>query len=117
MTDDELVRTTPQTTVTKTVTPVAKRDAQITPLARDLSAMQLRAIAELYRRQSGDNSTDLDDAAISASLSSACSCQTYVGDTVVETYTDEATVSQEEGVRTMKAYELINFRSPPFLDS
>jgi hypothetical protein len=96
-TDNVLVRTTPVTVKTVTVTQVqnGKRDAQITPMPRDLSYMQKSDYINMFRRQA-DNSTDLppDDNVIAASLSSACSCQAYIGTTVTETYTNQPNVSK-----------------------
>ena len=95
-TDNVLVRTTPVTVKTVTVTQVqnGKRDAQITPMPRDVSYMQKSDYINMFRRQA-DNSTDLppDDNVIAASLSSACSCQAYTGTTVTETYTNQPNVS------------------------
>jgi len=92
-----LVRTTPVTTETVTVTQGqnGKRDAQITPMPRDVSYMQKSDYINMFRRQA-ENSTDLppDDNVIAASLSSACSCQVYVGGTVTETYTNQPNVSE-----------------------
>ena len=91
-----LVRTTPVTTETVTVTlgQNGKRDAQITPMPRDVSYMQKSDYINMFRRQA-ENSTELppDDNVIAASLSSACSCQAYVGGTVTETYTNQPNVS------------------------
>ena len=59
--------------------------------------MQKSDYINMFRRQA-DNSTDLppDDNVIAASLSSACSCQTYIGTTVTETYTNQPNVSKCE---------------------
>lgn len=95
-TDNVLVRTTPVTIETVTVTQVqnGKREAQITPMPRDVSNMQKSDYINIFRRQA-DNSTDLppDDNVIAASLSSACACQAYIGTTVTETYTNQPNVS------------------------
>lgn len=92
----QLVRTTPVTveTVTLTQGQNGKRDAQITPMARDVPYMQKSDYINMFRRQA-DNSTELppDDNVIAASLSSACSCQAYTGTTVTETYTNQPNVS------------------------
>ncbi|GAB7330528.1 hypothetical protein MBLNU13_g02122t1 [Cladosporium sp. NU13] len=91
-TENVLVRTTPVTVETVTVTQGqnGKRDAQITSMPRDVSYMQKSDYINMFRRQA-DNSTELppDDNVIAASLSSACSCQAYVGTTVTETYTNQ----------------------------
>jgi len=91
-----LVRSTPVTIKTVTVTQgqIGKRDAQITPMPRDVSYMQKSDYINMFRRHA-DNSTDLppDDNVIAASLSSACSCQAYVDTTVTETYTNQPNVS------------------------
>jgi hypothetical protein len=95
-TDNVLVRTTPVTIETVTVTQVqnGKRDAQITPMPRDVSHMQKSDYINMFRRQA-DSSTELppDDNVIAASLSSACSCQAYIGTPVTETYTNQPNVS------------------------
>ena len=95
-TDNVLVRTTPVKIETVTVTQGqnGKRDAQITPMPSDISYMQKSDYINMFRRQA-DNSTELppDDNVIAASLSSACSCQDYVGTTVTETYTNQPNVS------------------------
>jgi hypothetical protein len=92
----ELIRSTPVTTATVTVTigKNGKRDAQVTPMPRDVPSMQKSDYIEMFRRQA-DNSTELppDDNVIAASLSSACSCQAYIGTTVTETYTNQPDVS------------------------
>jgi hypothetical protein len=56
--------------------------------------MQKSDYINMFRRQAG-NSSDLpqDDNVIAASLSSACLCQTYIGTTVTETYTNQPNVS------------------------
>ena len=91
-----LVRSTPVTveTVTDTQGQNGKRDAQITPMPRDVSYMQKSDYINMFRRQA-DNSTDLppDDNVIAASLSSACSCQAYVDTTVTDSYTNQPNVS------------------------
>jgi len=91
-----LVRSTPVTTTTVIVTgsQVGKRDAQITPMPRDVSQAQQSEYINAFRRQA-ENSTDLppDDNVIAASLSSACGCQGYVGSTVTSTYTNQPDVS------------------------
>lgn len=79
-------------TVTTTLGQNGKRDAQITAMPRDVPDMQKNDYINMFRRQSG-NSTDLPDNVIAASLSSACSCQNYVGTTVTQTYTNEPDVS------------------------
>jgi hypothetical protein len=93
-----LVRTTPVTVETVTVTQGqnGKRDAQITPMPRDVSYMQKSDYINMFRRQA-DNSTDLppDDNVIAASLSSACSCQAYIDTTVTGTYTNQPNVSND----------------------
>lgn len=95
-TELELVRTTPVTVETVTITQGQndKRDAQITPMPRDVSYMEKSDYINMFRRQA-DNSTDLppDDNVIAASLSSACSCQQYTGTTVTQTYTNQPNVS------------------------
>lgn len=95
-TETQLVRTSPVTVVTVTVTQAqnAKRDAQITLMAREAPYMQKSDYINMFRRQA-ENSTELppDDNVIAASLSSACSCQPYIGDTVTETYTNQPNVS------------------------
>lgn len=82
-------------TVTVTQGQNGKRDAQITSMPRDVSYMQKSDYINMFRRQA-DNSTELppDDNVIAASLSSACSCQAYVGTTVTETYTNQPNVSK-----------------------
>ena len=96
-TDNVLVRTAPVTTETVTVTQVqnGKRDAQITPMPRDVSYMRKSDYINMFRRKA-ENSTELpsDDNVIAASLSSACSCQAYIGTTVTETYTNQPNVSK-----------------------
>ena len=91
-----LVRNTPVTTQTVTVTQGqnGKRDAQITAMPRDASYVQKSDYINMFRRQA-DNSTELppDDNVIAVSLSSACSCQAYIGTTVTETYTNQPNVS------------------------
>ncbi|KAM0723848.1 hypothetical protein Q7P37_000838 [Cladosporium fusiforme] len=93
-TKQDLIRTTPITTVTRTVTAdaLAKRDAQITsaPQARDISYMERSDYIHAFRRQA-ENASALpeDDNVIAKSLTSACLCQTYIGDTVTETYTNQ----------------------------
>ncbi|KAK5135828.1 hypothetical protein LTR08_004655 [Meristemomyces frigidus] len=101
VTATQVIRTTPGTTVTDTVTAGAKvkRDPQITARAR-LSEDQVADVFAMFRRQAGDVSANasasangsVDNAQMSASFSSACSCQTYGGETVTETYTNEPTV-------------------------
>jgi hypothetical protein len=95
-TQNVLVRTTPVTVETVTVTQGqnAKRDAQITPMPRDVTSMQKSDFIDMFRRQA-DNSSDLppDDNVIAASLTSACLCQTYIDTTVTETYTNQPNVS------------------------
>ena len=92
----ETIRSTPKTTATVTVTigQNGKRDAQTTPMPRDIPSLQKSDYINMFRRQA-DNSTNLppDDNVIAASLSSACSCQAYIGTTVTETYTNEPEVS------------------------
>jgi hypothetical protein len=91
-----LVRSTPITTTTVTVSGSqnGKRDAQITPVPREISVAEQSEYVNAFRRQA-DNSTDLppDDNVIAASLSSACGCQGYVGSTVTQTYTNQPDVS------------------------
>jgi hypothetical protein len=87
-----LIRTTPITTTTVTVSgsQIGKRDAQITAV----SYVEKSEYINAFRRQA-DNSTDLppDDDVIAASLSSACGCQGYVGSTVTQTYTNQPDAS------------------------
>jgi hypothetical protein len=63
-------------------------------MPRDVSSMQKSDYINMFRRQA-ENSIDLppDDNVIAASLSSACSCQPYIGTTVTETYTNQPNVS------------------------
>lgn len=49
---------------------------------------------DLFRRQDSSASS-MNDSQLSASFSSACSCQTYSGSTVTATYTDEPSVSRQ----------------------
>lgn len=80
-------------TVTVTQVQNGKRDAQITPMPRDVAHMQKSDYINMFRRQA-DNSTELPpDNVIAESLSSACSCQAYIGTTVTETYTNQPNVS------------------------
>lgn len=85
-TDRELIRTTPITTVTTTITPAAvvRRDPD-TPAAR-----LVKDAFALFVRQTNGTAPGLN--AMSAAFSSACACQTYTGAVVTETYTDEPTV-------------------------
>lgn len=91
-----LLRTTPLTTVTETVTAadLSKRDAQVTPAPRDLSYMERSEYIRLFRRQA-ENASALpeDDNVIALSLGSACLCQTYISTTLTETYTNQPDVS------------------------
>ena len=95
-TDYAVVRTTPISTVTATqsTTVVGKHDAQITPMARDISrAERVHDMIQIFRRQMDDaNSTAPSDNQMSSSFSSACQCQTYAGSTITETYTNEVDV-------------------------
>lgn len=95
-TETDLVRTTPVTVVTTTVTPegIEERDARITPMPRNAWFMAKSDYINLFRRQA-ENSTALpeDDNEIALSLSSACSCQGYVETTITETYTNLPNVS------------------------
>ena len=80
--------------MTLTGSQVGKRDAQITPMPRDVSFAEKSEYINAFRRQA-DNSTELppDDNVIAASLSSACGCQGYVGSTITQTYTNQPEVS------------------------
>lgn len=96
-TDNQLVRTTPVTIETITVTQgygaAEKRDAHVTAMPRDVAHMHSSYYINLFRRQA-DNSSELPpDNVIATSLNSACSCQGYVGSTVTETYTNQPFVS------------------------
>lgn len=95
--DYAVVRTTPVSTVTVTesTTAIAKRDAQITPMPRDISrAQRADVFIQIFKRQAMDNGTSSmpSDSDISTSLSSACMCQTYAGATITVTYTNEPDV-------------------------
>jgi hypothetical protein len=75
--------------VTLSGSQIGKRDAQITPMPREVSNAEKSEYINAFRRQA-DNSTDLppDDNVIAASLS-----QGYVGSTVTQTYTNQPDVS------------------------
>lgn len=92
----DLVRTTPFTVVTVTVTPTEKqkRDAQVTPMARDVPDLRNEYI-NFFRRQADNDTVLPDDDTIAASLSSACLCQTYIQTTITETYTNQPDVSDQ----------------------
>lgn len=92
-TEQGLVRTTPVTTLTETVTEggMAKRDAQVTPAPL---YMERSEYIQMFRRQAANASAlPQNDADIEQNLSSACLCQTYVGTTITETYTNQPDVS------------------------
>jgi hypothetical protein len=101
-----IIRSTPVTTTTVTVTgsQISKRDAQITPMPREVSDAEKSKHINAFRRQA-DNSTDLppDDNVIAASLSSACGCQGYVGSTVTQTYTNQPDVSTSPSLFTLSS--------------
>jgi len=84
-------------TVTVTVTPgmKARSDSQITAspvVPRDSSAAIVAEGLAMFRRQIANDSTSTNDTDLGTGFSSACSCQTYGGSTIVETYTDEPVV-------------------------
>ncbi|KAK5125039.1 hypothetical protein LTR85_001230 [Meristemomyces frigidus] len=92
-TQTSLVRTTPVTTVTVTVTGglKLKREPQITARAK-LSQAETHEFFDVFRRQQDGNSSidsSDDDSAFSSAFSSACSCQRYNGSVITATYTDE----------------------------
>jgi hypothetical protein len=95
-TETSTIHSTPVTTTTVTLSgsQIGKRDAEITPMPRDIPDAEKSKYVDAFRRQA-DNSTDLppDDDVIAASLSSACECQGYVGSTVTRTYTNQPDVS------------------------
>ncbi|KAK4549411.1 hypothetical protein LTR36_006408 [Oleoguttula mirabilis] len=95
LTHTSVLRTTPGTTVTLTVTAGAanaKRDPQVTARAT-LNEAQMADFIAIFRRQQAANSSianiSVSDSVFSSAFSSACSCQTYGGSIVTETYTNE----------------------------
>lgn len=73
-----------------------KRAPEVTSMPRGLSGSQVNEVFQRFRRQNSMNSdvSSASLAAMSASFSSACSCQTYSGVTITETYTDQPEVGQ-----------------------
>lgn len=88
----EVVRTTPVTTVT--VSANAKRDAATMPdpTPRAIVPDEVSELFNLFKRQAASSGTDSNS--MSAAFSSACACQNYPSPTVTATYTDEMSVRQ-----------------------
>ncbi|KAI7020072.1 hypothetical protein KC355_g2867 [Hortaea werneckii] len=89
-----IVRETPTSTVTATVTigggAKVRRQPEITARAK-LSGDEVSDFIAMFRRQASDVPAS-GSGDMSASFISACSCQTYGGPTVTETYTNQPTV-------------------------
>ncbi|GAB1738120.1 hypothetical protein NU219Hw_g2652t1 [Hortaea werneckii] len=93
-TSTSVVRETPTSTVTATVTigggAKARRQPEITARAK-LTGDEVSDFIAMFRRQASDvPASEGDD--MQASFVSACSCQTYGGPTVTETYTNQPTI-------------------------
>jgi hypothetical protein len=100
-TAEELSRVTPLSTLTVTVTPQnSPAGPQIT--ARGLSQMDINEAFQMFRRQNAANASTVNDASLSASFSSACSCHDYPGSTVTATYTDEPVVCTATSKRSFR---------------
>ncbi|KAI7200204.1 hypothetical protein D0869_08148 [Hortaea werneckii] len=93
-TQTQIVRETPISTVKATVTigggAKVRRQPEITARAK-LSGDEVSDFIAMFRRQASDVPAS-GSGDMSASFISACSCQTYGGPTVTETYTNQLTV-------------------------
>lgn len=102
-TAEELVRTTPQSTLTVTTTPAvsqAKRNAEAQITGRSLSQVDIDEVFQMFRRQNAaSTSINPNVASLSSAFSSACSCRDYPGSTVTATYTDEPVVCSPTSAR------------------
>ncbi|KAI7324692.1 hypothetical protein KC315_g8174 [Hortaea werneckii] len=98
-TQTSVVRETPTSTVTATITlgggAKVRRQPEITSRAK-LTGDEGTDFIAMFRRQASDvPDSESDD--MRASFVSACSCQTYGGPTVTETYTNQPTVTTISG--------------------